>query len=569
MFLFSLHVGAEKRALIVAIGSYPVNSGWNKINSENDVPIIKGALMNQGFNSINIDVLINEKATKEGIVKSLDKLISKSKYGDVVVFHFSGHGQQVTDLNGDEIDGKDEALVPYDAPKTNFELASKAKFHLIDDELSVFLNQLRRKVGSKGDVLFFIDACHSGTITRSSENDVFRGTDQVFEIPVYKRTIITESESDYFDEKSDISRSANENLSPFIIISACLANQTNKEYNKTGSLSYAIGKAFSESLDKKSYPSLFNSIRTEMIPLMINSFGSKHNQNPQIEGNTGRMIFGGKTIRVPNHFVVNKLSDNKVIVNAGTLNGIFKGAELSFYPPDTHNRSTSKPYFTAKVDESFLTESSLIIDKGIDRKKIALSWVFVHKYRYITYTNENSNQMRARVLRTIPQNSNNLNFNLIPLKNGKRTSINEKLKNGNINFEYGEQFIFEIKNKNKFPVYFQLINILADNKISLLLENDNYKENYLLKEGESKIFDKNIITVDYNSPVGEETIVIIASEKVLDLTAIQTQDSNIKRSDTYENEEWINVLFQTERSGLGIDNKKVFTNRVSYIVKTK
>jgi hypothetical protein len=31
------------------------------------------------------------------------------------IFNSSGHGQQIQDDNGDELDGYDEALIPYDA----------------------------------------------------------------------------------------------------------------------------------------------------------------------------------------------------------------------------------------------------------------------------------------------------------------------------------------------------------------------------------------------------------------------------------------------------------------------
>ena len=39
------------------------------------------------------------------------------KSGDIVYLHFSCHGQPVEDLDGDEKDGWDESIVPYDAWK--------------------------------------------------------------------------------------------------------------------------------------------------------------------------------------------------------------------------------------------------------------------------------------------------------------------------------------------------------------------------------------------------------------------------------------------------------------------
>lgn len=106
--LFSLPVLAEKHALIIALSSYNKETGWNSISSANDVKIIKEALIIKGFSEKNIYVYI-DGLTKEGILNAIQSdLINKVKKGDVVYFHFSGHGQQIADDNGDELDGLDE-----------------------------------------------------------------------------------------------------------------------------------------------------------------------------------------------------------------------------------------------------------------------------------------------------------------------------------------------------------------------------------------------------------------------------------------------------------------------------
>ena len=43
-----------KRALIVGIGNYPVESGWCKIHGDNDVPLIANALSGIWFSVNNI-----------------------------------------------------------------------------------------------------------------------------------------------------------------------------------------------------------------------------------------------------------------------------------------------------------------------------------------------------------------------------------------------------------------------------------------------------------------------------------------------------------------------------------
>ena len=66
----------EKRALIIAVGNYPKETGWMDISSLNDVPLIQGALVNQGFDVNNILLITDAQATKKGILDAFDNFIS-------------------------------------------------------------------------------------------------------------------------------------------------------------------------------------------------------------------------------------------------------------------------------------------------------------------------------------------------------------------------------------------------------------------------------------------------------------------------------------------------------------
>ena len=41
--------------------------------------------------------------------------------------------------------------------------------HFADDQMKFYLDQVRLKVGGEGQVIVVIDACHSGTATRGSD----------------------------------------------------------------------------------------------------------------------------------------------------------------------------------------------------------------------------------------------------------------------------------------------------------------------------------------------------------------------------------------------------------------
>ncbi|KXS11373.1 peptidase C14 [Gonapodya prolifera JEL478] len=99
------------------------------------------------------DDLDDEKQipTHANILKAFNWLIDGAEPGDSLFFHFSGHGGSVEDENGDEVDGRDETIMPVD-----FATAG----HIVDDQIyDVLVKPLPR--GVQLTVLF--DSCHSGT----------------------------------------------------------------------------------------------------------------------------------------------------------------------------------------------------------------------------------------------------------------------------------------------------------------------------------------------------------------------------------------------------------------------
>ena len=181
LLIFTTLAFAEKRAVVIGIGAYPdVDYGWHTIHGDNDVPLVIDMLLANGFQRANISTLTNQEASFSGIHQALQKLVRQAKNGDVVYIHFSGHGQLITDMDGDEPDGWDEAWIPYDALQEPTETYHGER-HLLDDELNQYLLQLRAKVGENGKVIVVSDACHSGTSTRDiTDESIIRGSSAKF-----------------------------------------------------------------------------------------------------------------------------------------------------------------------------------------------------------------------------------------------------------------------------------------------------------------------------------------------------------------------------------------------------
>lgn len=176
---------SEKRALLIGISDYAQHEAkelrWAPIHGANDISLIEGTLRRQGF---TITALADSEATAANVRKAFARLVAECRAGDMVYVHFSGHGQAYEDLSGDEDDGWDEALVPYDALRGYRRGVYEGEKHIVDDELGAVFDALRTKVGPKGYVYAVLDACHSGGAARGDEmqdDELFvRGTDHGF-----------------------------------------------------------------------------------------------------------------------------------------------------------------------------------------------------------------------------------------------------------------------------------------------------------------------------------------------------------------------------------------------------
>jgi hypothetical protein len=148
---------AADRALVVGVEKY----------GDSRVPETPGCVLDAtqtaaflqskyGFAASSIRVLTNEQGTAGKIEQEFRRwLIEGTQPGDRVFFLYAGHGSQLPDDNGDEGDGQDETVAPYDVnPETG-------SGEIRDDVFDEMIAQL----SGRRAVLVF-DSCHSGTISR-------------------------------------------------------------------------------------------------------------------------------------------------------------------------------------------------------------------------------------------------------------------------------------------------------------------------------------------------------------------------------------------------------------------
>lgn len=143
-----------RRAVMIGVNRYRI-PGADLRGCVNDVVNMTGVLTEvYGFAKADIVTLTDEAATRKAMQAAILALVNGGRKGDVLYLHYSGHGANVPDADGDEADGRDEILCPTD-------LDWKAP--LADDWLRATFNRLREGV----NLTVVMDCCHSGTNTRA------------------------------------------------------------------------------------------------------------------------------------------------------------------------------------------------------------------------------------------------------------------------------------------------------------------------------------------------------------------------------------------------------------------
>lgn len=146
---------AADKALIIGVGKYAIPDA-NLPGIDLDVSLFKQTVQKLGVKNSNIKILMDSQATKANVVRQMKLFFNDVGRRDNVFIYFSGHGSQLKDKNGDESDGLDEFLVMHDFTPRNVIQGA-----LTDDEI----NKLIKGIGSD-NVYVFVDACHSGTVTK-------------------------------------------------------------------------------------------------------------------------------------------------------------------------------------------------------------------------------------------------------------------------------------------------------------------------------------------------------------------------------------------------------------------
>jgi hypothetical protein len=265
-----------KKALLIGINQYQI-PGADLRGCVNDVKNLKAALMKYyGFAEKDIKIVTDLDATKKRMQTDIGKLLSGAKRGDVLLLHYSGHGSNVPDKNGDEADHRDEILCPTDLDW---------KDPLLDDWLRAAFDTLPAGV----NLTVIMDCCHSGTITRAIQPPDAPITERY--LPSPWDLVAVESgrrlSGVVRGQRAALKKSAKRNKDvvlvdiPEVLISGCRSTQTSADAYIKGSFNGALTYYLVAALNEKKGQLTYRELHARTLELLKKG---KYSQVPQLEG---------------------------------------------------------------------------------------------------------------------------------------------------------------------------------------------------------------------------------------------------------------------------------------------
>ncbi|CAL5193227.1 unnamed protein product [Lathyrus oleraceus] len=155
--------GKNKRLAVLVGCNYP-NTPNELHGCINDVLAMKETLVKRfGFDHSNIELLTDEPKsssstmpTGANIKQALANMVDRAESGDVLYFHYSGHGTRIPSMKYGHLFRHEEAIVPCD-------------FNLITD---LDFRQVVNRIPKGSSLTILSDSCHSGGLIDKEKEQI-------------------------------------------------------------------------------------------------------------------------------------------------------------------------------------------------------------------------------------------------------------------------------------------------------------------------------------------------------------------------------------------------------------
>jgi len=293
-----------KHALLIGIEKYNHPKISDLGGPRNDIKLIQSVLRTRfDFQEEDFIIRLDKQATHTGIENAFKTLIERVQPDDFVYIHYSGHGSQTADLNGDERNGQDQTWVSYGTRQSGRE-NEKDNYDVLDDEINAWLAEIYAKTEQ---VIFVSDSCHSATVARGKV-PVIRGLEQDDRFhPLGKMTYTQLKE--YHGIHVGAARDKEFAVEIF--------GNDGKNYGLF-TLHWAIA------LQLAQVGETWNEVFKRVYTLVVDRRGDA--QRPQLEGERYRQVFGGDFSPPVATIAVSNVKGERVTIQAGAASGVTKGS---------------------------------------------------------------------------------------------------------------------------------------------------------------------------------------------------------------------------------------------------
>lgn len=345
--------GPNKLAILVGINNYKYPEVVSPLaGSINDVEDIMQVLTTKfEFPRQNIVVLKNEQATHAAIITALRNLIAKAKPGDIVVFHYSGHGSQMKDVTHKKISGLDETIVPYDSrdPKGTV-------FDISGAELHGLLLQLAKKTQN---VTFILDSCHSGTLVR----DIGATARSV---PPDTRTPPRAPPDYAVATARALGQTDDDTPLKYAFIAAATSKESAYEHLIQGQEHGALTYFLAQQLRTAKAGATYRDVMDSVIGNVTANYPAQH---PQLEGTEAdQHVFGDGSSLAGSYVEVLSVEGPRATLGVGAAEGATLGSIYAVYPPGSKKFAPpEKPVATVQLTavDDFTSEGNIVSGSNI------------------------------------------------------------------------------------------------------------------------------------------------------------------------------------------------------------
>ncbi|HYF64755.1 MAG TPA: caspase family protein [Herpetosiphonaceae bacterium] len=303
----------------------------------------------------------NQQASRAAILEAFQSFLINNPdiaFGDQILIHFSGHGSQASDPLNIDLSGSNETILAYDS-------RTPGVFDIPDKTTGALLDALAERKGPNITVIF--DCCHSGSGTRLPlpNTPAVRGAAPAGILPAGLDQALLRQLAGRSARPEGSGKPASH-----VLLAGCRNTQSAFEYFARGAaeagvwygaLTYFVLqtlRAFRDGGGAKrwTYADLHERVAEQVTSI-------HGNQTPQCEGQRDRPILGAGTFDQPAFLKVTRSAAGHVTLNAGIINGLTAGDQITLYPPDTRSQDRLPPAVAvveAETPRAFTCEARVI-----------------------------------------------------------------------------------------------------------------------------------------------------------------------------------------------------------------